>query len=189
MLIYLSWNNNLYKFAGDVSYMLASLVPVVVFVGFFVGALLAHVSPEEMRSGRRYFIWLTCIISLAILAGLFYFGGFSIFGFLLGILFGILIREYYFALGMAVAMSTLVSPEAFFFISALAFAFGVVYGTVIKSSGKFTFTNVATKIAFFFLPFCILFVPVPPKPFLMFAAGALLTVLLMKCIPKKDIRR
>ncbi len=163
--------------------MYTFLIPVVVFLGFFVGVLLARVSPEEMAPGKGYFAWLVRAVVLMVVASLVYFAGFGILGLLLGLVFGFFVREYYFALGMAVAMSFIVSEEAFFLVGALGFLFGIVYGTLSYATGRFTFINVFTKVVFFFLPFLMLLVEVPPEPFLRFAAGALVAVLAVKSLP------
>jgi len=167
--------------------MLTFLVPVVVMLGFFIGVLLARISPEEMHSGKRYFIWLIRLVVLIIIVSLFYIAGFGTVGLLLGLVFGFFVREYYFALGLAMAVALTVSKDVFFLFSALGFSFGVVYGTVSYITGRFTFTNVFTKIAFFFLPFCILFIEVPSQPLLLFAAGVLITILAVKNLPNLHV--
>lgn len=164
--------------------MLSFLIPIVVFAGFLIGALLAYISPEEMKPGREYFFWLFCALSVAILSVIFYYGGFSVFGLLLGIVFGFFVREYYFALGLAIAMSFLVSDSALLLLGTLSFAFGLVYGTITVASGKFTFTNVFAKLSFFFIPFIILFAGVPPKHFLSFSGVAFATILVVKAWQK-----
>lgn len=160
------------------------LVPFVAFAGFLVGDLLARISPEEMGPGERYFTWVLRVILLAVIVSLFYFSGFSWFGLLLGVIFGFFVREYYFAFGISLAMATLVSGNALLLLGALVFAAGIVYGTLTSVSGRFTFTNVFAKVAFFFLPFCILFVGVPPVQFMNFAAGSILVILFIKNLPK-----
>lgn len=160
------------------------LIPIVVFVGFLIGGLLARVSPEEMKPGEKYFLWVLRVILLAVIASLFYFSGFSWFGLLLGIVFGFFVREYYFAFGISLAMAMLMSDSALLLLGALVFAAGIVYGTLTSVSGRFTFTNVFAKVAFFFLPFCILLVGVPPVQFMNFAAGSILAILFIKNLPK-----
>ena len=163
--------------------MFEPLVGVVVIAGFFIGGLLAKISPEEMKPGRVYFVWLLQALALLITASIVYYSNFSLYGIalmLMGMAFGVFIREYYLHIGMAVAASLFIDSRAIVLIGALTFIFSIVHGTLSFSFGKFTLKRITPRMIFFALPFLMLLVDVTPGLPMSFALGAFASSIIIK---------
>lgn len=165
--------------------MLKLFVPIVSLSGFFIGSLLAKISPEEMDVGRPFFIWMLRFIVIMTVVGLFYFGEFSVLGLLAGIVLGFFIHEYYFSFGIAIALALGLSDSILLLFGALIYAAGIIHGTLTRSSYRFTLMNVLAKVLFFFLPFTVLLFGSVPAWLSSFAAGSLIMSLFVKNLPKR----
>src|SRR3989344_5338071 len=100
--------------------MLEYLIPLIVFSGLILGVILAKVSPEEMKSGERYFKILKKI-TLAILIISLIFLAIPLFlelvlGLVIGYIAALLIKRAYFFLSMILNAIFFLSPFLLFFI-------------------------------------------------------------------------
>lgn len=55
-----------------------SLTNLIVFLGLGVGIALAYIAPEEMKDGKKYFIWMQNVILSLVLFFLLYFYRFNL---------------------------------------------------------------------------------------------------------------
>ena len=64
------------------------MLGLISFIGLLIGILLARISPEEMKPGKKYFILLKKIILIAIIVSIFYYSNISLFGVFIGAFIG-----------------------------------------------------------------------------------------------------
>jgi len=146
--------------------MLEYLIPLIVFSGLILGVILAKVSPEEMKSGERYFkilkkITLTIlIISLIFLAIPLFLE--LILGLVVGYIAALLLKRVYFFLGLALFLSFLTSiPDLILLFSSIVFIFGLPTGSLIASEvkkKKDLYLSMILNAIFFLSPFLLFFI-------------------------------
>ena len=123
------------------------LASIFVFLGLFIGLILAFSAKEELKNGKKYFLlaqWFILPIILALL--LFYFN--NIYVWLLILVFVLLylfVFNYckyflYWALAVLFFLST-INNKLFIFTSLLIFIYGLAEGSLYyyESSGQYDF--------------------------------------------------
>ncbi len=136
-----------------------SLTALTAFSGLFAGAALAFIAPEELRAGKRYFMWME--LAILLLLAIFLLNQYSIPLFLRAIIYALLIAS----LLIKGINNRLVYPvlAAVFFLSAaseallfrhasLIFLYGLPAGTLftnVKDSKLATAKNLLTSYGTF----------------------------------------
>ena len=147
------------------SYMLTYILTTFfVFFGVYVGALLAFISPEEMKPGKTYFRAFENTLLVFIILVLLYAYEANLFVLIfLGVVLSIFLyytnettpvnQISYFLLGIALFFATR-SVELFIIISTMIFLYGLPLGSLyvarrMKKSKKTILTDVLLNCGFF----------------------------------------
>ena len=142
-------------------------VPLVAFLGLFLGMFLKKWIPEEVVASERYRFYLEKFLLLSLFGYLLYISSFgsllSFVFFALGFVLGLFVREVYLFFGFA-----LLSLD--FVVAVLVFLYGLSYG-----KKKFL-----PSALFFFSPFLLLLFFSSVEFFLWFAIGGLLSLLVVR---------
>ncbi len=148
-------------------FVMEFFIPLVAFLGLFVGILMKKYVSEEVKVGEKYFVVGEKIILLTltvyILNTVFTESFYSYTFFLIGFVAGLLFRQPYLYLGLALTTFD-------FVVAALTFIFGITYGR--KRSLGITLI--------FFVPFLILFFSVDFVYALITASGAFFAMVITK---------
>ena len=161
--------------------MLEFLVPIISFLGIFIGVLLKKIAKEEIKFGKhgpKYFVWMKRIILFLILLVMLYFtNDYTLvgIGIIIGIILGIFITEYLF-LSMALVFSFTQTENLLLIISSLVFLYGLPYGSILR---KIKLQFIPT-IIFFFLPFSLLLITPDINLIIGIAAGGLFQYIVRK---------
>lgn len=154
--------------------MIKVLIFALSFLGLLAGIIISFFTKEELKQGKRYFIFLEKVVLLSIsLAIIFYLRDFSLF-FIVGVLAGFIFRRAYFYFGMALPLAF----ESFLtLLSSLVFIFGLPHGTLIADKPKKK--NIVKELVFsgiFFFVAILVAYFFNYKPLLMAVSGALITI-------------
>ena len=155
--------------------LLTILISFIAFLGQVIGELLARISPEEMKPGRKYFsffeiffIFVICILGLVLFP-------INIWLLLLGIVFGLIFKKTYSYFGGLLFGLT---SNYLFLFSTLVFIYGLFYGTL-NGSFKDIRKLVFDLLLFFAAGAVVLFVKFDLSSVFI---GALITQLLFLCL-------
>src|SRR3989344_2439353 len=114
-------------------YITNALIILLAFLGFIAGIILAFLTKEEFKSGKKYFLALKFIIIL-ILSLIFFLKSSltysSLIFFIAGILITILFKRIYFYFGLALFISFLLTQEFNLLTASLIFIYGLPEGTL-----------------------------------------------------------
>ena len=135
---------------------------IIAFLGLIVGLILARFTKEELKPGRKYFIWFKKIILLVLVVSLVYIAWSNMFfikeaigaiiGFLVGLIVAYFFKKEYFYFGLALYI--LAYTQSFIFITILIFLFGLPYGTLLFSK-KFKYKTALFDLIMFIIPLLI----------------------------------
>jgi len=140
------------------------MISLIALLGQFFGLLLAKLTKEELKPGKKYFSILRVVFLISILVFLF-LKGFNVFYFLGGLLVGLIIRKEYFYFGL---ISN--NPVS----ASLIFIYGLPYGTLNKDLMKLIYNS-----GFFIVALIINFI-YPMN--LSLSLGGLTTILLKNAV-------
>lgn len=130
------------------------LIVAIAFLGIVVGYILSKFTKEEIKLGRKYFIWLEKTILFILAVALIYniWGDYWVLigGVVFGFIVAFLINLYFF-LGLALFSSFSISNDFVLLIAALVFMFGLPFGSLMKK------LNILEEILLFALPFILVF--------------------------------
>ncbi len=120
-----------------INYLLTS---IVAFIGIYVGVVLALIAPEELKDGRKYFVFLHSILDIAIiLLALWLFFSMKRY-YLMGILVLVVIYRYFVKIGDPYVVSYMIYGGVFYFykdlklflvVTSLIFLHGLPTGTLL----------------------------------------------------------
>jgi len=152
---------------------------IIAFLGLICGIFLGKYTKEELKEGKKYFIWLEKAVLFVLILFLLHNVSFSflviIFSFL-GILLSRKLNKIYFYLGLTFV---LVSDLG---VSALIFIFGLPYGSLLYYNKKIKEWN--WNLLYFAIPLILLlvfdFVNLYSEYFLAFNSGALFYEMIRK---------
>lgn len=151
-------------------------MPLIVFIGMISGIIIGKLSKEEFKANKKYVIFLSRVILSVLIITLAYNSG-NIYTFLLGLILGFFIPAVYLYLGLAAASS--LASSFSFIVSALAFLYGIPYGTL--AFPKLEWKIIFLHLIMFLLPFSILMIwPSYSSALVSLSAG-----LLIGCLEKK----
>ncbi|MDP4012809.1 MAG: hypothetical protein Q8R00_04360 [Candidatus Nanoarchaeia archaeon] len=143
------------------------LVPIVAFLGLFIGKLIGWMSSDEIKPGLPYFFAAKRFILFGIFALLifdhkinFMLGLFL----LLGLIIGGMYKLTYLFLGFSILLS--LNQWQLLPVASLTFIYNLIYGTLEKSFIK--------EILLFFIPFILLIFNFNQEMLTAFISGALL---------------
>ena len=128
------------------------MLSLISFIGLLIGILLAKLSPEEIKPGRKYFILLEKIVLIAIIITLIYYSEISLLGIFIGAFIGYFFRKEYFYLGLALMIS-LKHVNFNFLLASLIFIYGLPYGTLLK---RHILKEVNINLVLFLIPLLFL---------------------------------
>ena len=145
---------------------------IIAFLGLIAGYILSKFTKEEIKVGRRYFIWLKKVILFILAIALIYnvWGDYWVLigGVVLGFIIAFVINLYFF-LGLALFSSFSISNNFVLLVAALVFMFGLAFGSLIKK------LNILGEVLLFALPFILIFFSnVNVNLFLAISAGGLI---------------
>jgi len=111
------------------------IVSLVCFLGLFVGLLIGFMAKEELKAGKKYFLYLQKVIFILVVFFVFYDFGFWLLGLLFVVFFSILLfqikkdyhRVLYFVLAAFLFMSFF---EENMVVPALVFFYGFPTGSL-----------------------------------------------------------
>ncbi len=132
------------------------LIPVLAFLGIFVGILIAKFTREEIRNNRNYLLILSkIIIGILIFTVIIFSKNFSLLfiGVLLGFLSAYVVSEFLF-LGLALGISLFLKKDISLATSSLVFMYALVYGSLLRIS-TLNFSKILILFIMFFLPFSV----------------------------------
>jgi len=157
----------------SVDSMMHFFVFVLGFLGLVAGIIIAHFTQEELKPGRKYFIFIEKLVLLIMALLIISFIKGSFLFFVLGIVAGFLFRRIYFYFGIALP---LVNGTLLLCLSSLIFIFGLAYGSLkyLDLKKKFTKDIVFSGIIFFCA--LIVFSVFGFDYFLMFVSGAFISI-------------
>ncbi|HLC87338.1 MAG TPA: hypothetical protein VJH65_03635 [Candidatus Nanoarchaeia archaeon] len=146
--------------------MLEFLIPLIAFSGLIFGILLSKISPEEMKSGKKYFNYLKKIALAVLVISLIFltapFSWYVLLGLIIGYISALLLKRVYFFLGLALLLSFLTfNPNFTLLVSSLIFIFGLPLGSLINmelKKRKDIYFLVLFNLLFFLAPLLLLFV-------------------------------
>ena len=143
------------------------LIPIIAFLGIFVGVLLKKYIPEENKVGVKYRTWaerfMLIILGSYLLSQSFSADISSYISILIGVVLGTVLLQPYLFLGLALT--------SFDFVTAsLTFIFGISYGR----------KKVIIPALLFFLPFLLLLTPIDTNLLLLTSAGASFAIAIKK---------
>ncbi len=153
------------------------LIYIFAFVGVLVGLLLAHLTRDELKSGKKYFVLFYRILLFILIIYLLYLSEINwwLLGIILGFLVSLIFSELYFYLGLAV-FSVFNVYTAF-----ITFLIGLPYGTLLygcKGLKKY----LVYSLLLFFVPALILLIDIPQTFIYAFVSGGLFSLFLRKII-------
>lgn len=138
---------------------------IIAFIGIIIGLLLARFTKEELKQGKKYFIWFKKIILAIliltlihiILTKLFFSRDilFALIGLITGLAAGYFFKKEYFYFGLALYLF-LYSPF-FLFVVILIFLFGLPYGTLLFTKKNKYKILLYESIIFVFPPLILYF--------------------------------
>ncbi len=135
--------------------MLEFLIPIISFLGIFIGLLLKKIASEEVKFGKfgpKYFVWMKRIILFIMISTILFFGRsylFLMIGLVLGLILGVFITEYFF-LGISTAISFSLSQNILLVISSLTFLYGLPYCSILR---KIKLKQTLLIVCLYFIPF------------------------------------
>ena len=128
------------------------MLSIISFIGLLIGILLAKLSPEELKPGKKYFILLKKIILIAIVISIIYYSKLSLFGLFIGAFIGYFFKKEYFYFGLALVVS-LQLTKFNILLASLIFIYSLPYGTLLK---KNIIKEININLALFLLPLLFL---------------------------------
>ncbi len=148
---------------------LISIIPIIIFLGFFINLLLQKIAPEELKPGKKYFkitekILLFLLIAIILIPTQNYL--YLTTGVLIGFLLAMFITIYLF-LGLPLAISFLYTNNFILTISTLTFIYNIL-------PKKFSY-----KYFLFFIPL-ILTKFIPTDLLIGISAGSLFNYFIQK---------
>jgi hypothetical protein len=102
---------------------------IIGFLGLFVGLLLVHISPEEFKPGKKYFLILFIVSAIALWVIMHF--SYVWWLYLIGIILGMLFSYEYIYLGVGAVYSGM--PWLY---GSILFIFGLGYGSYFKEDKK-----------------------------------------------------
>lgn len=148
-------------------------IPLVSFLGLVVGIILAKVSPEEMKPGKKSFQAMRILTLFLLIAALLYYSGLNLYLLAIGLALGLFVRLGYLYLGAALAGALMMSRESLLIVSSLVFIYGMPYGSLLESQKKITLQKLLSFALVFAIPFLLLLSQLKPGHILSLAAGLL----------------
>ena len=111
------------------------MVLVIAFLGVFAGAILALIAPEELKSGRKYWIFTKYLLVLLMIIAIFYYSVLYsniITAILLGgaIVLLKLAHKEYLGFVFVIYFGSITSREFLFIAGSLVFIYGLLIGTL-----------------------------------------------------------
>ena len=134
------------------------LIPIVAFLGIFIGILIAKFTREEIRNNRNYLLILSkIIIAILIFTVIIFVKNFSLLfiGVLLGFLSAYVLSEFLF-LGLQLGISLFFQKDITLVTSFLVFMYSLVYGSLLRVT-SLNFTRILILFIMFFLPLSMFF--------------------------------
>ncbi len=148
-------------------------VPLISFFGLVAGIILARISPEEMKQGKKFFKVMRLAVLFMLIVMLLYYSNLNLLMLAIGLSIGFFIRLGYLYMGVSLAGALLASRDAFFMIASLVFIYGLPYGTLLESRRKINVRKLLLSGMTFAAPFFILLFPLEPSYILSLCAGLL----------------
>ncbi len=130
------------------------LYTIFSFLGLIFGYILAENVKEELNDGKRYFkiISSLCLVTLTLF--LFMFDLKFLYGFVLGIIMGYLVKKIYLFLGMSLVF--LVNNDLKLLFGMLIFIYGLAQGGLdYMKYKKINYQTILISFILFLLPFSI----------------------------------
>lgn len=143
---------------------------IVAILGLAVGALLAYISPEELKKGEKYFCFLRKLILTAIIVTFALNSAGKWQYILVGLVIGFFLRFNYLYLGLAMAVST---GSTLLAVATLTFIYGIPTGTLLMHKHLFRPIIILITLAAFFLPLPLNLFQVSSPIIMSFCLGAL----------------
>ena len=128
---------------------------IVVILGLIFGAFLNKRVREEIKQGKKYFIFferLILVLFVFILILIYRINILILIGVIVGLLIGKYFKKIYFYFGIVISIISKIEELFLIFIS-LVFLFGLIYQSLVK----FKLKNLGLDIIVFLLPFSLLF--------------------------------
>lgn len=128
---------------------------IIVILGLVFGAFLSKRVKEEVKQGKKYFIFferLILVLFIFILILLYRINVIILIGVVVGLLIGKYFKRIYFYFGIVI-VSVAKNVELLLIFISLVFLFGLIYG----ARNKFKLKNLILDVVVFLIPFSFLF--------------------------------
>jgi len=132
------------------------LLPLISFVGLFVGNYLYKVAKEEIWYGKFWFLLMQKVLLLSIIGSFIYFFEFN-YWVILGFILGLVLAEFFNLwsfLGFSLLSSYFISSNVLFLVSSLIFIYGLPVGTLMR---KVRIEEIFYLFLCFIIPFIFYF--------------------------------
>ncbi len=150
---------------------------VIAVLGLAVGAVLAKVSPEEMKPGKKYFSFLRKLMLTAFLVVLALYSNGMWQYILIGLVIGFFIRLNYLYFGLAMASA---SGNLLFLVAALIFLYGIPTGSLMVEKSVFRPLVILITLIAFFLPFLLKLITLSSPVVMSLCLGAMMHAMYSK---------
>ncbi|RME54732.1 hypothetical protein D6777_02895 [Candidatus Woesearchaeota archaeon] len=159
-------------------------IPLICFLGYFFGIVLAKISPEEMAPGKKYFKAFKIILILLLGALSAYYGKYLLF-IILGLVLGYFIPALYFYLGLLLVAAFLSSSELLVMFSSLIFIFGLPSGSLDASKKNGLAEKFVLNLILFSLPLLLLLIDTNASFLYSLSSGLLLGRFIRMCASRE----
>jgi len=129
------------------------LEQLVVLAGKYVGAILSHISKEEMDRITKTLKILTFVMMVVIIAASLTYS-FNVIWFVIGMIIGTFLLLEYFFLGI-ISVSMIITGADSMLMSSIMFVFGIPFGSLQFHQKNYIMFFINT--ALFFLPYLLIF--------------------------------
>lgn len=128
---------------------------IIVILGLIFSFFLGKIAKEEVKQGRKYFLFSEKILLLVIIIIAFFYklSVLSLIGIVIGLIICRFFKKIYFYFGIIV-IGGINNKELFLALISLIFLFSLVYGSL----EKFKLRNFFVNLIIFILPFSLLLV-------------------------------
>ena len=127
---------------------------IIVILGILLGFYLGNIAKDEVKNGRKYFLFFESVILLILILIFVKLSFLMLIGAVIGAVICKFFKQIYFYLGILVLCASFISKEIFLASISLVFLFSLIFEGLNKSKLK----NFLLDVILFLIPFSLLFV-------------------------------
>ena len=127
---------------------------IIVILGILFGLYLGNIAKDEIKNGRKYFLFFQSVILLVLILIFLKLSFLILMGVVIGVIIGRFFKQIYLYLGVLILCSSFIGKEIFLAAISLVFLFSLIFQSLSKSKLK----RVLFDVILFLIPFSLLFV-------------------------------